>query len=69
MSLQIIGICREPEFSPGKVAADRAIMDAVLDELRDAGAATAAIDAAELAEGVNAQPDLVLAMCQAPATL
>ena len=35
MNLRILGVYREVEFSPGKVGADRAIMDAVLAHLRD----------------------------------
>lgn len=69
MNLQVVGVYREPEFSPGKVAADRAIMDAVLDQLHDAGAAITGLEAAELAVGVRSQAQLVLAMCQGPATL
>ncbi len=70
MNLQVVGIYREPEFSPGKIAADHAIMDAVLHHLRRSGAAVAAVEAAELEPlAAGSLPDLVLAMCQGPKML
>jgi glutathione synthase/RimK-type ligase-like ATP-grasp enzyme len=64
MNARMLGIYREPEFSPGKVEADAAIFDAVLDDLRERGNEIAAIDANRL---IDLAPDgfnLVLAMCQ-----
>ena len=70
MKPQILGIYREVEFSPGKVAADRAIMDTVLAHLGAAGAATFAIDAATFATTtVSSDTRLILAMCQGSAAL
>ena len=45
MTYRALGIYREPEFSPGKVEADAAILDAVLAELAREGFHTSAIDA------------------------
>ena len=64
MKIQVIGVYREPEFSPGKVEADKAILDAVLDHLRASGAHTAALDARNFAAGEFPACHLVLAMCQ-----
>jgi len=65
MRTRIVGIYRETEFSPGKVNADRLIMDAVLAHLQNNGAETAAVDAAIfVGERVPANTDAVLAMCQ-----
>jgi glutathione synthase/RimK-type ligase-like ATP-grasp enzyme len=64
MSFRAIGVYREPEFSPGKVEADAAILDAVLAELACAGAQTDAVDAATFAEITTPATDLILAMCQ-----
>ncbi|HXD89876.1 MAG TPA: hypothetical protein VNU00_02365, partial [Candidatus Binataceae bacterium] len=70
MNLRVLGIYREAEFSPGKVAADRAIMDAVLDHLLAAGAETEGIAAETFASGSFAgKSDLILAMCQGSAAL
>jgi hypothetical protein len=66
MKIQVIGVYREPEYSPGKVEADTAIIDAVLDQLRVSGAVTTALDAARFASGEFPAPHLVLAMCQGP---
>ncbi len=70
MKTQVIGIYRETEFSPGKVNADRAIMDAVLEHLRDTGAEAAALDAVTF---VHTPPpkdtQVILAMCQGSAAL
>lgn len=68
MNLRVLGVYREIEFSPGKVTADRAIMDAVLAHLRAGGAQTSATEAASFVAGPLSAADLVLAMCQgAPA--
>jgi len=64
MKFQVMGIYREPEYSPGKVDADAAILDAVLDQLRSSGAAAIALDAAGFTSGEFSAPHLVLAMCQ-----
>jgi len=70
MKTQVVGIYRETEFSPGKVNADRLIMDAVLAHLRDNGAETVALDAATFIETqVPSATDVVLAMCQGSAAL
>jgi hypothetical protein len=70
MNLRVLGIYREAEFSPGKVAADRAIMDAVLDHLLAAGAETEGVAAETFASGSFAgKSDLILAMCQGSAAL
>jgi hypothetical protein len=69
MNPHVIGVYREPEFSPGKVEADQAIMDAVLARLQTAGARCTALSAAELVAQTVAGASLVLAMCQGPAAL
>jgi glutathione synthase/RimK-type ligase-like ATP-grasp enzyme len=68
MNLRVIGVYREPEFSPGKVGADAAIVESVLAQLRAEGADTGAIEAARFAAAPPGNAQLVLAMCQgAPA--
>jgi hypothetical protein len=70
MSLRILGIYREAEFSPGKVSADRAIMDAVLAHLRTAGAATETVEGETFgAESASGKYHAVLAMCQGSSAL
>jgi hypothetical protein len=69
MSYTAIGVYREPQFSPGKVAADAAIMDAALAELAREGIESSAIDADQFAGGAGAPADVVLAMCQGEAAL
>jgi glutathione synthase/RimK-type ligase-like ATP-grasp enzyme len=65
MSYRALGIYREPEFSPGKVDADAAIMDATLLELKREGVEiAAAIDAASFANAAPARADIILPMCQ-----
>jgi glutathione synthase/RimK-type ligase-like ATP-grasp enzyme len=65
MSYRALGIYREPEFSPGKVEADAAIMDATLLELKREGVEiAAAIDAASFATAAPAHADIILPMCQ-----
>ena len=51
MSYRALGIYREPEFSPGKVEADAAILDAVLSELKREGVEIQAMDAVSFASG------------------
>ena len=58
MSYRALGIYREPEFSPGKVEADAAILDATLLELKREGVEVQAIDAASFGNAATAQPDL-----------
>lgn len=69
MKIQVMGVYREAEYSPGKVEADAAILDAVIDQLRDSGAETISIDAARFVSGGFPTPHLVLAMCQGEAGL
>jgi glutathione synthase/RimK-type ligase-like ATP-grasp enzyme len=64
MSFRAIGVYREPEFSPGKVDADAAILDAVLAELAREGAQTDALDARTFCDITTPAADLLLAMCQ-----
>src|SRR5260370_10071675 len=64
MNPRILGVYREVEFSPGKVEADAAIIDAVLAELGNYGAGTATIDAAQLSSEPPPTAHMVLAMCQ-----
>src|ERR1700722_5388435 len=65
MSYRALGIYREPEFSPGKVEADAAIMDATLLELKREGVeVAAAVDAASFANAAPAHADIILPMCQ-----
>jgi hypothetical protein len=69
MSYRALGIYREPEFSPGKVEADAAILDATLAELKREGLVTFALDAARFAMCASIRADLVLPMCQGSAAL
>lgn len=69
MSHRALGIYREPEFSPGKVEADAAILDAVLSELKREGVEIQAMDAVSFASGGPVSADLVLPMCQGPRAL
>src|SRR6185437_5971026 len=62
--MRALGVYREPEFSPGKVKHDAAILDAVMAELKRHGVETSAISAASLVDGPVVGADLVLAMCQ-----
>ncbi len=68
MSFRVVGVYREPEFSPGKIEADAAILNQVLMLLRDAGAHTEAITAERFSRESLDDVALVVAMCQgAPA--
>jgi len=69
MSHRALGIYREPEFSPGKIEADAAILDATLSELKREGVEIQAIDAVSFASGPPLRADLVLPMCQGPRAL
>lgn len=62
--MRALGIYREREFSPGKIDADAAILDAALAALRDGGLEVSAMDAAQLVDSAPIAVDLVLAMCQ-----
>jgi len=62
--MRALGVYREPEFSPGKVKHDAAILDTVLAELKRHGVEVSAISAARFVEGSPGGADLVLAMCQ-----
>ena len=64
MNLRMIGVYREPEFSPGKIAADAAIIDQVLAYLRAEGAKTETMTAAHFAVEPPDNAGLVIAMCQ-----
>jgi hypothetical protein len=64
MTMRALGIYRESEFSPGKVEADAAILDAVLAALRDAGVETEAMSARQFVAGEPRPVEVVLAMCQ-----
>lgn len=64
MKLSVLGIYREPEFSPGKVADDAAIMNAVAEELGADGFAVSLTDAAGFCAMAGRDFELVLAMCQ-----
>ncbi len=69
MNLRVVGVYREPEFSPGKIAADAAIIDQVLTQLRAEGASTEAMTAARFAAYPPGNVDLVIAMCQGASAL
>ncbi len=67
--LRVLGVYREREFSPGRSAADAAIIDAVLKRLQTAGAAVSTLTAAQMLHRTVGGFDLVLAMCQSEAAL
>lgn len=69
MNLRIIGVYREPEFSPGKVDADAEIINAVLAHLNADGAETDAVDPVRFVSGPLPRAHMVLAMCQGPPAL
>ncbi len=62
----LFGVRREPEFSPGRVEDDAAILDRTRDALAVRGVSMRLGDAAEVA---TAPPDAVLAMCQSDPAL
>lgn len=64
MNLRVVGVYREPEFSPGKITADAAIIDQVLAHLRVEGATTETMTAARFSADPPDDVDLVIAMCQ-----
>ncbi|MBX3028392.1 hypothetical protein KF840_26160 [bacterium] len=63
--IDFLGIARERVYSPGKVADDRAILDAVAERLRGRVAVVSADDPLPTAT----PPTVVFAMCQGPAAL
>ena len=67
--MRALGVYREPEFSPGKVEHDAAILDAVMAELKRQGVEVSAISAASFVDGPAVGADLVLAMCQSERAL
>jgi len=69
MTLRVLAVYREAEFSPGKVEADAAILDAVLDHLRTQQAAVVTLDVDRFIQAASARFDLVLAMCQSERAL
>ena len=48
-----LGIYREPEFSPGKVEADAAILDATMAELKREGVEIQTVDPVSFAHGAD----------------
>jgi glutathione synthase/RimK-type ligase-like ATP-grasp enzyme len=64
MNIRVMGVYRETEFSPGKVDADAAIIEAVLAHLGAAGAKTATVNASRFVSEPLPEAQLVLAMCQ-----
>jgi hypothetical protein len=70
VNVRVVGVYREAEFSPGKVAADAAILDAALALLASRGARVAALSPAQFMDAERDGPaDVVLAMCQSEAAL
>jgi len=69
MSYRAVGVYREPEYSPGRIADDAAILDAVLAELAREGVETSAIEAAAFGASPIPSAHLVLAMCQGESAL
>jgi glutathione synthase/RimK-type ligase-like ATP-grasp enzyme len=69
MNLRVVGVYREPEFSPGKIVADAAIIDQVLAHLRVEGARTETMAAEGFAAAPPSNVDLVVAMCQGASAL
>ncbi|MET0151470.1 MAG: hypothetical protein ABW298_02520 [Candidatus Binatia bacterium] len=65
---EALGIYREERFSPGKVADDRAIVDAAAAELRRCGL-TVRMAHPESLPSLDRPPAIVFAMCQSPAAL
>ncbi|MGH8012433.1 MAG: hypothetical protein ACREQ4_08040 [Candidatus Binataceae bacterium] len=69
MTSRVLGVYREAEFSPGKVEADAAILDAVLKELQRGGATVDAIKPERFITGALPDAHLVLVMCQGASAL
>jgi hypothetical protein len=68
MTCGILGLYRERRFSPGKIEADAAVMDAALEALANQGAAVAAMDADAL-QPSDPRPSVVLTMAQSERAL
>lgn len=66
--LTVLGIYREKRFSPGKVEADAAILDATLAELAQNGWSTKTLPG-EAISTADAKPELVVSMAQSPQVL
>jgi hypothetical protein len=56
MKIQVMGVYREQEYSPGKVEADAAILDAVVGQLRDLGATTTGSLAVNFRRRISCSP-------------
>jgi glutathione synthase/RimK-type ligase-like ATP-grasp enzyme len=69
MNLRVVGVYREPEFSPGKIEADAAILDLVLARLRIEGAQTETMTAEHFSAEPPDDAGLVVAMCQGASAL
>ena len=69
MTVRALGVYRESEFSPGKVGADAAILDAVLAILAAQGVSTSATNPAEFISDHGPRCALIMAMCQSEAAL
>lgn len=67
--IRALGVYREREFSPGKVGADAAILDAVLTHLAADGIVASTVAAADFIGEQVPDCDLILAMCQGEAAL
>ena len=67
-SWTVLGIYREKRFSPGKVEADAAILEATLSELEQSGWSTATL-AGEKLGTADAGPELVVNMAQSDQAL
>lgn len=67
--VRALGVYRESEFSPGKVEADAAILDLVLERLAEHGIAVAALRPAEFIALENPACALIMAMCQSEQAL
>jgi hypothetical protein len=65
---EALGIYREERFSPGKVADDRAIVEAAAVELRRSGLTVRLVHPDGL-PSLDRPPQIVFAMCQSPAAL
>lgn len=63
---RLVGVRREPEFSPGRVEDDAAILERTRDALAARGVPLDVVDVADLPA---ADAAAVLAMCQSPAAL
>lgn len=66
--MRVIGVYREAVYSPGKVAADAAILGSALKELSHRGVETSAVYPEDLTNG-RPSADLVLSMAQSDGSL